>query len=271
MNHTPRPRRRRLLSAALGAACLAIFAGCTGPPDDNDPPEPSSSPDASALRDHIVDGVAVEDRGFATFPVPGGDGTRRIVGAAAVFRNETDQPMRIHVRYRLVDGTGRGWRSEKLNDWQAIVSAGWAYLPAGQTVELGDVDQFDTEEAGRVARIVLDVIGEGKPAPRSVLLPARIESVQHRPTPKDEWDHVSFGVDNPAFGFEGPNYGMVFRSADGRLIGGWFVDRAHWGDIESALPDNETDEYPPGASRHTLPAWLPPDIAPNGVTMYVWP
>jgi hypothetical protein len=275
VNHTPRLPRRRLLSAALGAAGLAVTAGvaasCTGPDEDNDPPGPSSSADPSVLRDDIVDGVAVEDRGFATFPVPGGDGTRRIVGAAAVFRNETDQPMRIHVRYRLVDGSGRGWHSKELNDWQAVVSAGWAYLPARQVLELGDVDQVGVDEAGRVARIVLHVISEGKPPSRSVLLPAKISTLRHRPTPKDEWDYVSFDVDNPTAGFDGPNYAMVYRSAEGRLIGGWFADRAQWWDIRSELPKNETDKYPRGVSRHTLPAWLPPDLQPNAVTMYVWP
>ena len=60
---------------------------------------------------------------------------------------------------------------------------------------------------------------------------------------------------------------MVFRSTEGRLVGGWFVDRANWLDIATALPRTETDRYPQGASRHTLPAWLPP----NAVTMYVWP
>ncbi|GGN44471.1 hypothetical protein FHR83_004512 [Actinoplanes campanulatus] len=271
MNHTPRLPRRRLLAAALGAAGLAAAAACTGPPENNDPPGPSSSPGPAMLRDDIVDGVTIDERGFATFPVPNGDAARRIVGAAAVFRNGTDQPIRVHVRFQFVDGAGRGWRSEDLNDWQAIVNAGWAYLPAGQAVELGGILQVGAEEAGRVARIVLDVTGEGIPPPRSVLLPARIDAVQHRPTPKDEWDYVSFDVDNPTAGFEEPNYGLVYRSTDGRLIGGWFVDRAHWWDIESALPKGESDEYPRGISRHTLPTWLPPDIQPSGVTMYVWP
>ncbi|GLW34294.1 hypothetical protein [Actinoplanes regularis] len=54
------------------------------------------------------------------------------------------------------------------------------------------------------------------------------------------------------------------------LIGGWFVDRAHWIDIESALPKGETDTYPQGPSRHTLPTWLPADVKPQNVTMYVW-
>jgi hypothetical protein len=275
VNRIPRLPRRRLLSAALGAAGLGVMAGvaasCTGSPENNEPPEPSSDPGPSILSDDIVDGVTVDERGFATFPVPGGDGTRRVVGAAAVLRNRTDQPMRVHVRYRLVDGAGRGWHSDELNDWQAIVSAGWAYLPAGQSVELGDVDQFTVDEAGRVARIVLAVIGEGTPAPRSVLLPAKIDTLRPRPDPKDEWDYVSFGVDNPTSGFEEPNYGLVYRSTAGHLIGGWFVDRAHWWDIDAALPENETDEYPRGASHHTLPTWLPPDVQPGSVTMYVWP
>ena len=97
------------------------------------------------LSDDIADGVAVGDRRFATFPVPGGNGTSRIVGAAAAFRNTTNQPMRIHVRFRFVDPAGRGWRSEEQNDWTAIVNAGWAYLPAGQTVELGGNVTFDVD------------------------------------------------------------------------------------------------------------------------------
>ncbi|MEV0901438.1 hypothetical protein [Actinoplanes sp. NPDC049802] len=268
MNQIP---RRHLLTAALGAAGLVVAAGCTGPPENDDPPEPSTSPDPALLRDDIADGVTVDERGFETFPVPEGDATRSIVGAAAVFRNETDQPVRIHVRFRFVDGAGRGWRSEELNDWQAIVNAGWAYLPARRAVELGGILQVGTEEAGRVAGIVLYVNGEGKPPPRTVLLPAQNLTLQHRPTSKDEWDHVSFDVNNPTAGFKEPNYGLAYRSADGRLIGGWFVDRTHWWDIEKALPDDESDEYRRGTSRHTLPTWLPPGIQPKSVTMYVWP
>lgn len=89
------------------------------------------------LSDDLVDGVLVEDRGFAVFPVPDGNDARRIVGAAAVLRNATDQPMWIHVRYRFVDATGRGWRSEEQNDWTAILASGSAYLPAGDSVEVG--------------------------------------------------------------------------------------------------------------------------------------
>jgi hypothetical protein len=256
-----------LLSAALGAAGIAAVAGCTGPPRREDPPASSSSPDASMLSDDIADGVAVADRGFATFPLPDGNGTHRIVGAAAVFRNTTNQPMRIHVRFRFVDTAGRGWRSEEQNDWTAILNAGWAYLPAGQTVELGGAYQVDAAQAARVARIVLYVIGE-RTEP-SALLPAKIDEL--KPRPKDKFDYVTFDVDNPAWAFKEPNYGMVFRSTEGRLVGGWFVDRGNWWDIASALPQTETDRYPQGASRHTLPTWLPPNIQPNAVTMYVWP
>jgi hypothetical protein len=221
------------------------------------------------LSDDIAEGVAVEDRGFATFPVPDGDATRRIVGAAAVFRNVSDQPMRIHVRYRFVDEAGRGWRSTEQRDWSAIVAAGWAYLPAGDAVELGDIRQVDADEADRVARIVLYVVGE--PTAPSVLLPARVDELKLRQDGNDKWDFVSFTVDNPGSEFEEPNYGMVFRSAEGNLVGGWFVDRANWADLEAALPESETERYPSAASRHTLPAWLPPDARPTDVTMYVWP
>jgi hypothetical protein len=247
-----------------------VVADCTGLPQSKDPPEESSSSlDESMLSDDVADGVVVEDRGFAIFPVPDGNDTRRIVGAAAVFRNATDQPMRIHVRYRFVDDTGRGWHSEEQDDWTAIVAAGWAYLPEGRAVELGGIYQVDADQAARVARIVLYVIGE--PTEPSVLLPARVNELKPRPTTDDEWDYVSFDVDNPGFEFEEPDYGMAFRSGEGVLIGGWFVDRANWVDIESVLPENETDQYPRGTSRHTLPAWLPPGIRPNDVTMYVWP
>jgi hypothetical protein len=212
--------------------------------------------------------VTVQDRGFATFPVPGSPATRTIVGAAAAFRNTTDQPIRVHVRFRFVDGAGRGWHSAEQNDWAAIINAGWAYLPPGKTLELGGDHQVVVKEAARVAGIVLSVTGE--PAKPSVLLSARIAKITHRPSPADEWDYVSFDVDNPGARCAEASYGMVFRSAQGRLIGGWFVDRANWIDIASALPKSETDTYPEGASRHTLPAWLPPDVQPNGVTMYVW-
>nr|MDT0656783.1 hypothetical protein [Micromonospora sp. DSM 115978] len=221
------------------------------------------------MSDDIADGVVVEDRGFGIFPVPDGDDMRRVVGAAAVFRNSTDQPVRIHVRYRFVDDEGRGWHSEEQNDWSAVVAAGWAYLPAGSAVELGDIRQVDADQAARVARIVLSVVAE--PAEPSVLLPGRVGELRPRPTADDEWDYVSFDVDNPGDEFEEPNYGMVFRSGTGALVGGWFVDRANWADIGSALPESETDKYPRGSSRHTLPAWLPPDIRADDVTMYVWP
>jgi hypothetical protein len=171
-----------------------------------------------------------------------------------------------------VDGAGRGWRATEPNDWAGILSAGWAYLPAGQSVELGDSLQVDADDAARVAGIVLYVIGEGKPATdRSALLPARIDRLQPRPVPGEGFDYVSFDVDNQWGRFQEPNYVMVFRSAEGRLTGGFFVDRAHWWDIESALPDGETDKYPRGTSRHTLPAVFPPGIRPDRVTMYVWP
>nr|GID83432.1 hypothetical protein Ade03nite_23560 [Actinoplanes derwentensis] len=113
------------------------------------------------------------------------------------------------------------------------------------------------------------MIGDGKPAQPSVLLPVRVDKVQPRTLPKG----VSFGVDNPGFFFSKPNYGMVFRSPEGRLIGGWFIDRTYtFGQgIESDLPEKETDEYPQGESRHTVPGWVPPGIQPSGVTMYVWP
>ncbi|MFC6567862.1 hypothetical protein [Actinoplanes utahensis] len=41
-------------------------------------------------------------------------------------------------------------------------------------------------------------------------------------------------------------------------------------DIESALPKGETDEYPLGVSRHTLPVVLPPDAELDRVIMHVW-
>lgn len=211
----------------------------------------------------------VDDRGFAVYPVPSGDDTRRIVGAAAVLRNTTDQPMRVHVRYRFVDESGRGWHSEERNDWTAIISAGWAYLPPGEAVELGDVLQVDADEAARIARIVLYVIGE--PTPPWPLLPARVGELSPRPTLSTEWDYVSFEVDNPGRDFREPNYVLVYRSPDGTLVGGWFVDRTYWLDIDAALPDGETDRYATGTSQHTLPVWLPPGIQPSDVTMYVWP
>jgi hypothetical protein len=265
--------RRRLLAAALGAVVtVVVAASCTRPPDDTDPPDPSPSPDASMLRDDVVDGIAVEDRGFSAFPVPGGSDTRRIIGAAAVLRNTTDRPMRVHVRYRFVDGTGRGWQSGERSDWAGIVSAGWAYLPPGQAVDLGDGGQFAADEAARVAGIVLYVNGEGKPTTKtSVLLPAKIDRLLPRPALSSEWDYVSFDVDNTWGRFSEPNYVLVFRSPDGRLIGGWFVDRGNWWDIEKSLPKGETDEYRDGTSRHTLPTVLPPGIRPEHVTMYLWP
>lgn len=263
--------RRRLLSATAGAALVAAAgSGCTDSSPEPAPPTTTpSGAEESMLRDEIADGVAVDDRGFAVFPVPDGDAAKRIVGAAAVFRNTTDQPMRINVRYRFVDETGRGWRSARRNDWAAVASAGWAYLPAGRAVELGDILRVPADEAGRVARIVLAVLGG--PARPSTLLSARIAQLRPRPAANDEWDYVSFTVDNPGPDLEEPNYALVYRSGEGALIGGWFVDRANWADIESALPDGETDRYPRGASRHTLPAWLPPAARPNEVTMYLWP
>jgi hypothetical protein len=262
---------RKILLAAAAGMSVMVAAGCTRAPD-NDPPAPSPSPDTSMLRDDIAEGITVEDRGFSTYPVPGGSDTGRIVSAAAVFRNTTDHPMRIHVRYRFVDAAGRGWRAEKPNDWAGILSSGWAFVPAGQAVELGDGLQFAKEEASRVARIALYVMGEGKPATeRSALLPAKIDKLLPRPAVNAEWDYVSFDVDNTWGRFREPNYVMVFRSPQGQLIGGWFVDRAHWVDIEKSLQKGETDEYRTGVSRHTLPVVLPPGIQKTAVTMYVWP
>lgn len=255
---------------ALGAILTAgAAAGCTGRSDDGVPPSPSPSADPSLLLDDIADGIAVEDRGFSTYSVPGASATERVVGAAAVFRNKTDRPMKIHVQYRFVDSVGRGWRSSERDDWASVFSAGWAYLPPGQVVELGDGEQFTAEEAARVAGIVLYVYGE--PATPSVLLRARIDKLLPRPGVNSAWDYVSFDVDHSLARLRGPNYVMVFRSPDGRLIGGWFVDRAHWVDIEKSLPPGETDEYRRGTSRHTLPTLLPPDVQPADVTMYLWP
>ena len=258
--------RRRLLAAVLGAAGIATAAACTGPSEVKDPPAQSSGPDT--LRDDIPAGITVEDRGFATFPVPDGNTARSIVGAAAVFRNTTAEPMRVHIRFRFTDKAGRGWQSAEQNDWTAIVNAGWAYLPPGKAVELGGNYQVDAAEAARVAGIKLYVTGE--PAKPSALLTAKVVEVEPRPNPTDKWDYVSFTVNNPGFDFEEPNYGMTFRSAEGRLVAGWFVDRANWVDAKAALPNNETDKYDEGSSRHTLPTWLPPGTKPNGVTMYVW-
>ncbi|BEL03476.1 hypothetical protein Q0Z83_016670 [Actinoplanes sichuanensis] len=262
---------RRLLSAVLGmVVTAAVVAGCTRPPGDG-PPAPSPSADSSLLQDDLVDGITVEDRGFSTFPVPGGSDTGRVISTAAVLRNTTDQPMRIHVRYRFVDSAGHGWRSAELNDWAGVVSAGWVYLPPGQSVELGDGEQIDAGEAGRVARIVLYLIGESPARERSVLLRAKIDKLLPRPAVNGGWDYVSFDVDNTWGRIKEPNYVLVFRSPEGRLIGGWFVDRAHWVDIEKSLPAGETDEYRDGTSRHTLPVLLPPDVRPADVTMYLWP
>ncbi|WP_189335193.1 hypothetical protein [Actinoplanes ianthinogenes] len=252
----------------LGAA-TGLAAGCRGPSGHDDPPAPPASPDPSLLRDDLAAGVSVEDRGFATFPVPGGPPTRRIVGTAAVFRNTTNQPMRVHVRFRFVDSAGRGWHSEEFDDWAGILSTGWAYLPAGQAVDLGNMLQVDAAEADRIAGIMLYVIGQ--PAPVSTLLPPKRLQLKPRPHPRDEWDYVTFDLDNPRGYFDEPNYGLVYRSAEGRLIGGWFVDRAFWFHLKSELPKGETDRYPQGTSRHTLPTWLPPGIQPAGVTMYLWP
>ncbi|WP_436519624.1 hypothetical protein [Actinoplanes sp. HUAS TT8] len=259
--------RRRLMLVALGAAAGA--AGCSGPPGNVEPPAPSASPDPSLLRDDIADGITVEDRGFSTFQVPGLPATRRIVGAAGVFRNTTSQPMKIHVRFRFVDDAGRGWHSQESNDWAAVLNAGWGYLPPGQAVEFGDVDQVDAADADRVAGIVMYVIA--LPAAPSILLPAKIVGLKPRPTPKDEWDYVSFEVDCPLIKLEEPNFGLVYRSPEGRLIGGWFVYRANFIHLKDELPKGETDEYRQGTSRHTLPVVLPPGIQPGAVTMYLWP
>src|SRR5690606_8586212 len=116
--------------------------------------------------------------------------------------------------------------------------------PPGRAVELGDILQVDADEAARIARIVLYVIGQ--PARPSLLLRARVGTLTPGPPGDDEWDYVSFEVDNPGFAFREPNYVIVYRSPEGKLIGGWFVDRAFWFDIETALPEDETDRYVPG-------------------------
>ncbi|MEU4161457.1 hypothetical protein [Actinoplanes sp. NPDC026670] len=266
-----RPSRQRLLSAALViAVTLGVIAGCTKPPGDPAPPTPSPSADPSILHDDITTGIVVEDRGFSTFPVPGGSATRRIVGAAAVVRNSTNQPMKLHLQFRFVDGSGRGWRSDQRNDWASVFNAGWAYLPPGQDVELGGSEQFAAEEAARVARIVLYAYAEPVLS-RSVLLRAKIDQLLPRPAVNGGWDYVSFDVDNTWGRIREPNYVLVFRTPEGRLTGGWFVDRAHWVDIEKSLPKGETDEYRAGTSRHTLPVLLPPGVRPADVTMYLWP
>ncbi|WP_221328570.1 hypothetical protein [Actinoplanes sp. L3-i22] len=221
------------------------------------------------MQDDIAEGITAEERGFATFPVPGGPATRRIVGAATVLRNTTSQPMQLHVRFRFVDQAGHGWQSAQLNDWAAILNAGWAHLPAGQSVELGGILQVDADEAARVAGIKLYV--NGQPTNQSVLLPATIAELKPRSAPTDEWDYVAFDVDNPGGTFAEPNYSLVYRSPEGKLIGGWFVDRANFLHFTSKLPKGETDRYPRGASRHTLPTWLPPDIGSSAVTMHIWP
>ncbi|HWS34084.1 MAG TPA: hypothetical protein VN408_15235 [Actinoplanes sp.] len=251
-------------------AGIVVTAACTDSPKDIGTPVPSPSPDPAVLRDDLHTGLTIEDRGFATFPVRGGDGTRRIVGAAAVFRNNTDEPMRIHIRYRFVDVAGRGWWLAERNDWAAVVSVGLATVPPGQAVEFGDAQQFDVDQAERVAGIVLYVIeGTVRPEP-SVLLPARITALKPAATPKDEWDYVSFEVENPGNTLREPDYGMVYRSAGGRLIGGWFGSHALWSDIAKALPAGENERYPQGRSRHTMPAWLPPGIEAGRVSMHVW-
>jgi hypothetical protein len=260
--------RRRLLAAVL-AMTAGVAAGCTGSPDGQDPPGPSASPDPALLRDEIAEGVTVTDRNFSTFPLLGGDTAKRIVGAAAVFRNTTDQPMRVHVRFRFVDSAGRGWYSQEQDDWTAIVNAGSAYLPPGRSVDLGGIHQVSAADAARVARVVMYVAAT--PAKQSALLPAKIVTLTPRPAPTTEFDYVTFEVDNPGFEFKEPDYAMVFRAADGRLIGGFFVDRANWIDIRKSLPEAETDRYPQGTSRHTVPTWLPAGITPAAITMYVWP
>ncbi|GAA2700051.1 hypothetical protein [Actinoplanes palleronii] len=265
MTRDRRLSRRRLLLAALGITA-GVAAGCTGQPPSK---EPSPSPDASLLHDDISDGVTVQDRGFSTFAVAGGEAGRRIVGAAAVLRNTTGKPMRAHVRLRLVDGSGHGWRSAEQNDWTSVINTGWVNLPPGQSVDFGGAYQVDASQAARVAGVVLYVRGET--VDQSVLLPATIGKLTPPTTPKDEWSYVTFGVDNTGAGFKEPNYSLVFRSPEGRLIGGWFVDRATSLTITPALPEGETDEYPRGASEHTLPTWLPPGIQPKNTTMYVWP
>jgi hypothetical protein len=262
--------RRRLLAVVLGAVMtVGVVASCTRPPAGDDPPRPSPSADASLLRDDVTDGIVVEERGFSTFPVPGGGDTGRVVGAAGVFRNRTDRPMKVHVEYRFVDAAGHGWRSRERDDWASVFSAGWAYLPPGAAVELGDGERFPADEAARIAGIVMYVHAE--PTTQSALLPAKIDRLYPRPALNTEWDYVSFDVDHSLGRLTAPNYVMVFRSPDGRLIGGWFVDRAHWVDIEKSLPEGETDEYRRGTSRHTLPTLLPPGIRPGDVTMYLWP
>ncbi|WP_157751153.1 hypothetical protein [Actinoplanes derwentensis] len=247
-----------------------MTSACTDPPESTVVPVPSSSLDPAVLRDDVHAGITVEDRGFATFPVRNGDAKRRIVGAAGVFRNVTDEPMRIHVRFRFVDAAGRGWRSETLNDWEAIVNIGYAILPARQTIEIGGVLQVDAESADRVAGIVMYVLEDALPPKPFVLLPARVTELKPAPASKDEWDYVSFEVDNPGLTIREPDYGMVYRSAEGRLIGGWFGSHALWSDIDTALPEGESERYRQGTSRHTMPTWLPPGIKPDRVTMYVW-
>ncbi|GAA1609361.1 hypothetical protein [Actinoplanes couchii] len=264
----PRLPRRQLFGVA-GIAAAVWAAGSCGEPDrEIDPPEPSPSRDPALLVDDIADGISVENLGSSTFPAPDGDAAHRIVGAAAVFRNLTEQPMDIHIRYQFVDEAGRGRHSEELNDWAAIISTGWAYLPPGRAVEFGDGQLFAAAEASRVARIVMRVLAQ--PATPSVLLAAKVDKLIRRATPASGFDYVSFEVDNQEFPFEEPHYSLVFKTADGGLTDGWFIDRSHWVDIGKALPEGETDRYPRGVSRHTLPVILPPDARPDHVAMHLW-
>lgn len=281
---TDKPRRgkrsrRALIASAAGVVGLAaagtVFGTWAGPSlnlfDAEPADDASRSSDKNRIADDLVDGIELLGKGFSTHPPRSGHHTP-LLGMGARLRNTTDKAVWVAATYFPVDDDGYGLRQ---GDDRA--SFGFGEIPIPPATEVDSVGIGLLEQsvltAGDIADVVIQLHHldfDAKYQSGAHIIQASVTELDYHTGGGDGVDYVTFEADNPGAKVLKADYVAHFRGGDGATIGGWYADRAQWNDLEGQLPDGEDERYPRGDSTHTLPIWLPPDLKPAQVSLYLW-
>lgn len=263
------PRRRVLRSAAavsvLGVAAVAGWRFLADSTDAS--PGQTTTPTDESTIDELPNGVELAAKGFALHP-PRGGSDKPLLGAGARLSNTGDDPLWITVVYPVFGASGRPVADADGDD-VVLNTGGKALLPVRSTLDFGVLVEVskDVKRAVRDIGVTVLLHDDQEETPS---ITGKVTKLEYQSGAKPGLDYVTFDASNEGSTVTAPDYCLVYRDTEGGIIGGWYANRLAWGSIADALPENETDEYPSGASTHTLPVWLTPDLEPAQVTLHLW-